>query len=375
MQHKPERKGPRPLWLHLNAGAAMLAAASAQQKDMGKAAADILREAMEGVNLYHKSPFVPFRRPMVSVCESKGSRLITSAEWQSAGKDYVVLIPSLINTWHIFDIENEHSFAAYLANAGVQPVIVDWAMPENDGGQSDMTAYITGHLAPLLRQLQGKGAIRGLAGYCMGGTLIAGLASACPDVMEGIDKTVLIAGPWGFDYQTPDQYVRLQSVGAQALSMAQASNGIVPVDWVQSLFWAIDPLQVLKKFRKFRAMDQDGDTACRFVRVEDWLNDGREVSAPVAATCLHDWYGTGLPAKGQWKIDNIAVNPADIPGDVMIACGSKDNLVPPQSARAIRATLPGAAYLEADTGHIGLMASNEAPAKLWNAVAEFFKQA
>lgn len=48
MQQKFPRTGPRPLWLHLNAGAAMMAAVSENQ-NMVSASAEILKHALNGV--------------------------------------------------------------------------------------------------------------------------------------------------------------------------------------------------------------------------------------------------------------------------------------------------------------------------------------
>jgi len=353
----------------------MLARASGEQTEAREASITILQEALDGLKLYHKSHFSSYERKMIKISMHKGTNLLGTQEWCRRDKNCIVLVPSLINTWRIFDIEENHSFAAYLAGKNLQPIIVDWALP-HVGNTPDMDDYIVDHLAPLLRQLRDDGYhIRGIAGYCMGATMLSALASACPDIYEDIGKTVLIAGPWGFDYQSPEQYVRLQAVGTQAVNIANAANGIVPVDFVQSLFWAIDPLQFLRKFRKFRSLDQKSAQARRFVRVEDWLNDGRKVTGKVASLCLYDWYKNDLPAKGRWIVDHAVVDPAFIPGDVMVVWGMRDNLVPMVSVKKILDYLPHAKTMALDTGHIGLMASDRAPENLWKAVAEFVNSA
>lgn len=353
----------------------MLAGASMQQEPMQNASMSILQEALDGVKLYHDSSFQPFKRQMNTVSEQNGTRIVTAANWRNKPRECVILVPSLINTWHIFDIYENHSFAAYLADCHIQPMIVDWALPTLNN-KPDIDTYITDHLAPLIRHLVDEGYdIKGIIGYCMGGTILSALASACPDIYEKINKTAIIAGPWGFDYQTPEQHLRIQGMGAQALSAANMMGGIVPIDWVQALFWAIDPLQVLKKFRKFREIDQSSEQAERFVIVEDWLNDGREVTIDVARMCLQDWYANDCPAKGAWIIDGQKVDPTNIQGDVLVAWGTKDNLVPKASAKAILNHLPKAKHIEVDTGHIGLMASDKAKENLWKPVAEFINSA
>tara|TARA_B100001750_G_C15472246_1_gene580472 strand:- start:363 stop:1478 length:1116 start_codon:yes stop_codon:yes gene_type:complete len=363
MQHKtPTRSGPRPLWLHLNATVAMMASLS-DTKEMFTASSNILCEALHGVEQYHNSPVKPFHRPMTVVAKHNGTSLLTAQEWQD--DTVVVLIPSLINRWGIFDIEADHSFAASLCMSGLSPVIVDWAEP--DAKNISLNDYITDHLKPLIMQLIESGkTVQGLIGYCMGGTIIAALLSAYPELKDKTGSHILIAPPWDFSYQTPDQKMRLQGMGMQTYAMASP----VPTDFVQSLFWAIDPLQVIKKFRRF----PDIANPERFVRVEDWLNEGRQVSLSVIQTCLFDWYRDNEIMDGRWCVNNVPVKADSLGKDVLIAGGLRDNLVPSASFKPLLNNLKNAQYVTVDTGHIGLMASDKSRKALWKPIADFLKK-
>ena len=63
--------------------------------------------------------------------------------------------------------------------------------------------------------------------------------------------------------------------------MLQAT-GTLPVDMLQTLFAALDPDGIAQKFRHFSTLDPNSDAATRFVALEDWLNDGVPLAAPVA---------------------------------------------------------------------------------------------
>lgn len=361
MQHFHKRNGPRPLWLHLNAGAAMMAAAS-QDKNMFVASQDILMQALDGVKGYHDSPVQPYKRTMKKIVSCNGSSIITGKSWDS--QKYVLIIPSLINGWGIFDIEDNFSFAAYLHDSGLTPLIVDWAIPETDITMDD---YITYHLAPLLRQIiADKYDLAGVIGYCMGGTMIAALTSAFPEFKGLLPKQILIAPPWDFSYQSMEQNLRIQSLAIQTYVM----DDVVPTDFVQSLFWAVDPLQVLKKFRKFPNVSN----ADRFVRVEDWLNEGRAVSKSVIQTCLFNWYRDNKIMMGEWRINDKPVNLKNMGDDTMIVYGKNDNLVPYDSIKPMGKLLPHAKFVAVDTGHIGLMASDKSRNAAWKPIAEFLKK-
>lgn len=355
------RNGPRPLWLHLNAGATMMSMLTNDDAEF-HAASGILQQAMNGVQAYHHHPAQPCYRDMKIIAQKNGTRAIALPSWQ--GRESVILIPSLINSWHIFDIDEYFSIAASLYDQGLTPIIIDWAEPIDQN--ISLNDYITHHLRPLIISLRQQGYnIKGLLGYCMGGTMIAALLSAYPDLIPDIQKVVLIAPPWDFSYQSVEQAMRLHFMAMQTYALSSP----VPNDFVQSLFWAIDPLQVLKKFRTFPNVSNPE----RFVRVEDWLNEGRAVSLSVIQTCLFDWYRDNAIMKGQWIINNNPVTANGLTCPTLIATGTKDNLVPIESSQPLIQSNPHARHIHVDTGHIGLMASDKSVAALWKPIAEFLK--
>jgi len=326
---------------------------------MLNASQGILRDAMHGVKAYHNSTIKPFKRDMDVIVERNGSRLLSSKSW--AGGDIVILIPSLINSWKIFDIEQAHSFCDYLASHGMTPYIVEWARPD-EGGNVTIDDYIVEHLSSLINAVDEP--IKAVIGYCMGATFIPAVMPHLNKVDVDDIKVIMIAPPWDFSYQSPDQMVRIQSLALQTHTM----TGVCPHDFVQSLFWAIDPLQVIKKFRQFPNI-QNVD---RFVRVEDWLNDKWGVSKSVLQTCLFDWYRDNKITKEQWKVRGEVVDGACLDKmPVMIVKGAQDTLVPPQSSMVLEQSLPKAKVIEVDTGHIGLMASNKAVDQVWKPIVDF----
>ncbi len=358
MQHKKIRTGPSPLWLHLNGGAAMMAVAS-DGENMFAASQEILVKAMDGVKAYHDSDIQPFIRDIKIIADVNGSQFITGTKWND--KNIVLIVPSLINGWGILDIEKDHSFIAFLKGQGLTPVILNWAEPKDENISLD--DYITHHCAPLIQKLLNDGyTIKGIIGYCMGGTMIAALYSAFQKLMTQINKVVLIAPPWDFSYQSVDQMVRIQSLAVQTYAM----DNIAPNDFVQSLFWAVDPLQVLKKFRKF----PDVQNPDRFVRVEDWLNGGRAVSKSVIQTCLFDWYRDNKVMNGQWSINDKIVTDKNLPRETFVVVANNDNLVPLESSKPLMADRQ---VIKVNTGHIGLMASDKSMEGAWKPIVDFIK--
>ena len=79
------------------------------------------------------------------------------------------------------------------------------------------------------------------------------------------------------------------------LEPALAFNQTLPIDMLQVLFALLDPWGVADKYRGFARLDPASERATLFVALEDWLNDGVPLAAPVARECLGGWYGANTP--------------------------------------------------------------------------------
>jgi poly(3-hydroxyalkanoate) synthetase len=201
----------------------------------------------------------------------------------------------------------------------------------------------------------------------MGGTLAVASAERRADLMRGL---VLLAAPWDFH---ADDKLRAETL-ARALPLfepALAFNGTLPVDLLQVLFALLDPWGVAEKYRGFARLDPEGDRARLFVALEDWLNDGVPLAAPVARECLAGWYGENAPSRGTWRIAGIPVLPEAVRLPCFIAAPARDRIVPPESARPLARLIPGAVLHEPAAGHIGMAAGATAERVLWRPLRDW----
>src|SRR5262249_9188801 len=132
-----------------------------------------------------------------------------------------------------------------------------------------------------------------------------------------------------------------------------------------SLFALLDPWGVADKYRAFARLRQDSQRASLFVALEDWLNDGVPLAADVARTCLRDWYGANAPARGDWRIAGLPVDPRAITVPAFVAVPERARIVPPDSARPWARLIPGGVLHEPAAGHIGMAAGGRAETALW----------
>jgi len=310
----------------------------------------------------------PYRRRLAEppVLWAEGTTRLL--DYRPQGGAPVLVVPSLINRAYILDLDGERSLLRHLATLGLRPLLVDWGRPGALERGFTLTDYIAGRLDGAFAAAASRaGAPLAVLGYCMGGLLALALAQRQPD---GIAALALLATPWDFHAEQAANARLLGSI-ADALAALCAPLGEVPVDLLQSLFAALDPLLVLRKFARFAALDPAGSEATSFVALEDWLNDGVPLALPVARECLAGWYGENTPPQGLWRVAGRAVAPRAVRVPTLVVLPSHDRIVPPATAAALAAALPRASRLAPPLGHIGMIAGRRAPAEVWQPLGRF----
>ena len=401
----PPRLGPRPLPLHLmtainswsssrgalpmlrNASISWkpeVAARAAQlQKSLpaeptAENEADPLATAVEaeiavrltsfsaGVNAYRHHPYHRQLPDPPTLWESGATRLL---DYGPADGRPVLFVPSLINRAYILDLSERRSLMRWLAaETGLRPLLVDWRLPGATERGFTLSDYITGPLAGALDQATAAaGGPVPVVGYCMGGLLALALAAHRPADVAALG---LLATPWDFHTEHVAQAEALARAVEASTSLLEA-YGELPVDIIQSMFSALDPFMVTRKFIRFAGAQPDSQAAEAFVALEDWLNDRVPLSGPVARECMGGWYGRNTPHKGLWEIAGAVVRPEaiNIPARVLIP--QQDRIVPPASAQSLADALPNAEASSPPLGHIGMVVGSRAQALVWEPLAEW----
>jgi polyhydroxyalkanoate synthase len=279
----------------------------------------------------------------------------------------VVLVPSLVNRAYILDLSERRSLARWLSRQGHPVFMMDWQAP----AQTEQDFCLNDYIARLRRAIRFVATETGTAvaviGYCMGGVLSL---AACRDIQDHVDAQIFMATPWDFHAERPDQSRALASL-LPALEPSLHQNGCLHVDVLQSLFAALDPMLVVRKFAAFAEKDPDSEAAIDFVALEDWINDGVPLSAGVVRDCFSRWYGTNDPARGEWRVDGLPVDPAKWQKPALCVIPDGDRIVPPKSALALANALPQGRRITPATGHIGMVTARRAETLVWAPIAAF----
>ncbi len=373
------RRGPRPLWLHL-AGATPLWTSwrdvlqrLSENATLGPILPSLWTGSgnggpdaalLAGIAAYRRHPWQRVLEDPPCLWQEGSSRLL---DYGPAGGRPLLVVPSLVNRAYVLDLLPDHSMLRFLAAAGVRPLLLDWGYPDEPERRFTLSDYIAGRLE---RAMAAVGETMTLAGYCMGGLMAVAAALRRPDLVK---RLVLLATPWDFWAAGARQAQDLAALLPMMEPMLSES-GTLSVDGLQTLFSLLDPGSVAAKYRDFGSQDQGSARARMFVALEDWLNDGIPLAAPVARETLEGWYGANSPRAGDWRVLGLRVRPQAIAMPCFVAVPAQDRIVPPESARALAAAIPGARLHVARAGHVGMVAGSKARAELWDVLVDWLRK-
>ncbi len=335
--------------------AADLAAAARLECALENEAAASYENFLKGVNRYRRAPASPRRAAVPAIWRAGATCL---RDYGGAGP-VVLVVPSLVNRAAILDLEKDRSFLRALRARGFRPLLVDWGAP----GREESAFTLDGYMARLEKALDvahrrnGRRAVP-VIGYCMGGLLAVALARIA---LRKAGPLVLLATPWDFRADAPLAEMRAKLL-LKRMDAAPEQATVRP-EALQEFFLMQQPFAVVEKFIRFA--DMKGAAARRFAVLEDWVNDGVPLAAPVARECLSGWYIGNAPARGRWAIGGRIINPAKLRQPSLHVIPQRDRIVPPASAAALAYRMKDASMIRPAFGHVSMLAHVTAPEKLW----------
>jgi polyhydroxyalkanoate synthase len=331
---------------------------------------DRMNSFVAGVRAYQAHGHRRALEPLPVVWKRGAATLRAATPENAKGGPAVLYVPSLVNRAYILDLAADRSLVRASAQAGLSAYLLDWGEPTDAELAFTVTDYMEGVLIPAMEEVAARagGPVR-LAGYCMGGTLTTAAAVLRPDLVSAM---ALLAAPW--DFHTDSEAARALMRAMQVpLTMMIDAQGKASVDLLQALFASLDPTMAGRKFRGFAKLDPASEEARRFIELEDWLNEGVPLAAPVMQEVLSSWYGANDPARGAWRVSETLIDPARIACPTLALIPSQDRIVPPESARALATKIPDAIVRDVPFGHIGMVAGGSAPKRIYAPLIEWLR--
>lgn len=268
----------------------------------------------------------------------------------------MVFIPSLINPPFVVDLSERKSLLRHLRERGLNIYLVDWGHPCAEDRDLNLGGHVEQRLLPMLRTLKAPPV---LVGYCLGGTMAAAAA--------GLIETAglaMIAAPWAFDAFPSDSREMVADLWRQSRDLCERL-GYVPMEVLQSGFWALDPQRTIRKYALFADVPQGSENHENFVALEDWANEGAPLTLGAGRELFERLYGADDPGTGRWMVGGKAADPAALDIPFLNILSETDKIVPAATA------FPGGRQLRLKSGHVGMIVGGGAREQLWIPLAEW----
>ncbi|MBU2016016.1 MAG: alpha/beta hydrolase [Alphaproteobacteria bacterium] len=266
------------------------------------------------------------------------------------GRAPVVFVPSLINPPQVLDLSERRSLLRHMAAAGHDAWLVDWGAPLAGDRAMGLEGHVTDRLLPLIAALPRPPII---VGYCLGGTLAMGAGMLRP-----VQAVATIASPWRFDGFADADRQEISALWRGAKPMCDRL-GYVPMEVLQSGFWAMDPARTIRKFAVFAdaAPGSDGERA--FMAVEDWANGGPPLTFAAGRDLFDDLYAGNASGQGRWTVGGQTVDPQALTCSTLSIRSTTDRIVPAAASAEL------ATDWQLKLGHVGMVVGGQARETLW----------
>ena len=380
------RDGPHPLYFYI--GAAPYTGESVRKGEFKNIKSysqhfsielnfdDMLR-VVKGIKKYQGHPYKA-RQPAPDTIWESGTVSVKKyfdgglGDFQNNNNDAILLVPSLVNRSDILDLCENRSLARWLVQRGYKTYLLDWGGTSDHRQDFDIDDAVQKYIVEAVTKVCGDAASGvSVIGYCMGGTLSLAAAALNPDL---INRLVVMAAPWDFHSHNIVLSQRVREWAPFVLPIIE-ERGYLPAAWTQALFASIDPVNAAEKFIRFSKLPEDSVESKLFVAVEDWLNDGVDLSGKIAIHCIKEWFSKNALVRNEWRVNSNFVRLENIDCPVLVVASTGDYLVPYDSANCVCGLIKNADVksIKLGCGHVSMIAGKRAVEDVWQPIATWLK--
>ncbi|WP_144552451.1 alpha/beta fold hydrolase [Bacillus sp. X1(2014)] len=278
----------------------------------------------------------------------------------------VFLVYSLLNKVYILDIGEGSSVVGGLTERGYDVYLLDWGSPGLEDSDITLDNYIIDYLENALkRALRHSGAKEiSLAGYCLGGTIAAILASITELPIKNLS---LAAVPIDFSIGVlPDKILEGLQKGQLSVDRFADALETIPSEILYLMFRMLSPSDVSPKINLFtRAYDEKYVEKWR--RMDKWTKDSASFAGAAFKQMFNDLYKNNKLLKGELVIGGRKVDLKNITCPLFVFSCSRDTLILEQQSRPVMDLVSSMdkTYDVYEGGHVSLVL-NGVFAEIWD---------
>jgi len=321
----------------------------------------------------------PYAAPFEIIDEGPHHRLRRYATRADASSPAAVLIPPLMVTSEVYDLEENNSAVATLGALGVQPYVVDFGAPERQAG--GMKRTLDDHVVAAVRAVEHVQRRTGrpvhLCGYSQGGMFAYQTAAFLRS--EGIASVSTFGAPVDIHKNVPAfhkdataAFIRfVEPIVTKSIERIEGLPGIITSTGFKILSTKKEigqRLDFLTKLHDRRALIRR-EARRRFLGGEGFV----AWPGPAFREFVDQFIVHNRMLSGGFVLSGRTVTLADMTCPVLAFIGSHDDMARPAAVRAIVSAAPNTkvSFVTVDAGHFGIVVGSRATKETWPTVAGF----
>ena len=275
----------------------------------------------------------------------------------------VLVIYAMVGRWTILDLQEDRSFLRNLAEAGLQPYVVDWGLPTKADRFDDLGDMVNLYLDAFVDAIcdrEGIPAVN-LLGICQGGVLSLCYAALHP---EKVRNLITCVTPVDFHADRCDEQLErgfmnvwTRNLNPEDIDLLVDAIGNVPGEVGGAMFSLMTPFRSLAKYNlTLMEVGQDRAKLMNFLRMEKWLADRPDHTAEAARQWLKSLYQENKLARGELVLSGQTIDLRHVTMPVLNIYSQTDHIIPAPASTALRERVGTKDYTEAPVtgGHIGI---------------------
>jgi putative long chain acyl-CoA synthase len=292
----------------------------------------------------------------------------------------LLLVPPLMLTPEVYDMDPEISTVTMLTNAGVDTWVIDFGIPEKEEGGLERT--LDDHVQAVSRAVDHVRALTGsdvhVAGYSQGGMFC--YQTAAYRQSDGIKSLITFGSPVDVHRNliVGDELAgRLIDSFSGVMRWTLNAMDALPAAFSSSGFRILSARKEVRHLLTFIRNLHDREALMRGESSRRYLHGEGFVAwpGPALRSFFEQFVVQNLMSQGGFVIDGRTLTLADIKCPILYFVGDRDEFARPPSVRAIRDATPYAASYESTvrTGHFGLVVGSMALKHTWPTVIEWMR--
>lgn len=280
----------------------------------------------------------------------------------------VVLVPSLLSKWYVFDLHPERSLAGFLRDHQFDVWAVEWAEPWEERPTPGFETYIDSYLSSAMDDIAGVTEVEQvtLLGYSLGGVMSTIYAASYPD---RVNNLITLTTPIDF-HQTGANAVFARYF---PVDLFVDFWGNIPAWWFQTGYTWAAIVRAPALFSAFKGDMETPEGREVIKEVRHWIWDDVPVAGEMFRTLIRDCYKENRLVRDSFSLGGRPLHLADITASLLTISASSDSLCPAKAAEALNQAVSSEdeTAIIVPGSHLGAVVGREARQLLWTRIVDW----